>query len=88
MENAKIVFKIYQIASSVQDLFNAPNVILMLHKLAQTINVQYVIQLMDGLRTVQLNNVNAAVKILLTLKMDINANSARIYCRIAPSVHT
>ena len=60
----------------------------MLHKLAQTINVQYVIQLMDGLRTVQLNNVNAAVKILLTLKMDINANSARIYCRIAPSVHT
>ena len=60
----------------------------MLHKLAQTINVQYAIQLMDGLRTVQLNNVNAAVKILLTLKMDINANSARIYCRIAPSVHT
>ena len=60
----------------------------MLHKLAQTINVQYAIQLMDGLKTVQLNNVNAAVKILLILKMDINANSARIYCRIAPSVHT
>jgi hypothetical protein len=60
----------------------------MLHKLAQTINVQYAMQLMDGLRTVQLNNVNAAVKILLTLKMDINANNVRIYCRIALSVNT
>jgi hypothetical protein len=63
MENAKIVFKIYQIASSVQDLVNAPNVILMLHKLAKTVNALYAIQLMDGLRTVQLNNVNAIVEI-------------------------